>query len=108
MRIEKRSIALHQKIAQRIRVNPRLLVVADKNLERWIERDGEIPAWREWKKILRKPLAQILDLIISTGEEARQLRQSSPFCGILTPRERWKIYESFTTGAYYQGSGEHR
>jgi hypothetical protein len=35
--------------------------------------------------------------MVSPSEKARRLRQSSPFCGILTPRERWKIYESFAT-----------
>jgi len=108
MRIEERSLALHQVIARRLREKPEFLQVAKNNLERWIKRDGELPAWMEWENILRKPITQIVDLMVSTSEKGRQLRQSSPFCGILTPQERWKIYESFTIGAYYQGSGEHR
>ena len=107
-RVEERSITLHQEIARRIHGNPELLLIAKRNLERWIKRDGEIPVWGEWQEILRRPLVEIVDLLVSPSENARRLRQSSPFCGILAPRERWKIYESFTTGTYYQGSGEHR
>ena len=107
-RVEERSIALHREIARRIHANPELLLIAKRNLERWIKMDGEIPVWREWQEILERPLVQIVDLLISPDENAKRLRQSSPFCGILNPRERWKIYESFTAGTYYQGSGEHR
>jgi len=107
-RIEERSIALHQEIAKRIRANPELLQIAKNNLKKWIMKDGEIPVWREWQKILARPLEQIVDLLVSSDENARRMRQSSPFCGILTPRERWKTYETFTTGAYYKGGRKYR
>lgn len=106
-RIEQRRIALHREIVERIEANPALIHIARENLERWIRQNGEIPVWREWKDILERPLAEILDLLVSEEENARRLRQSSPFCGILTARERWRVYESFTVGAYYQSGGEH-
>ena len=31
-------------------------------------------------------------VLLDESEEGQRLRQSSPFCGILTPRERWAIY----------------
>ena len=108
MRIEERSIALHREIARRLHIKPELLGVARNNLERWIQRDGVIPGWTEWKKILEKSEEDLLAFLFSRDEKARQLRQSSPFCGILTPRERWKIYEAFSTGTYYQSRGKHR
>jgi len=107
-RLEERSIALHREIAKRVRANPELIVMVRKNLEQWIEKSGEIPVWNEWNKILGKSMDEIIGLMVSPGEKARQLRQSSPFCGILTPKERWKIYESFEAGTYYQGRREHR
>ena len=106
-RLEERSLALHREVAERIQANPALVQVAERNLGNWIRQHGQIPVWREWKEILGKPLAEIMELLVSDDENARRLRQSSPFCGILTPRERWRIYESFTVGAYYQGSGEY-
>jgi hypothetical protein len=93
--IEERSIVLHRVIAERVSENPALLEVARTNLRRWVGRDGERLYWTEWEKILNSPLEDILALMVSPSEKARWLRQSSPFCGILTPRERWKIYESF-------------
>ncbi|MEW6669966.1 MAG: hypothetical protein AB1512_32550 [Thermodesulfobacteriota bacterium] len=108
LRLEERSIALHEVIARRISARPELLEIAKENLARWIERDGEIPSWREWKEILTRPIAEIIEVLRSRDEKARRLRQSSPFCGLLTPGERWRIYESFTVGAYYQGGRQHR
>ena len=100
-RVEARSLALHKEIAGRIRTNPELVMTAKKNIERWIQRDGEKAIWGEWNEILERPLIEIMGFLVSDDENGRRLRQSSPFCGILTPRERWAIYESFTVGAYY-------
>jgi hypothetical protein len=94
--IEERSILLHREIAQRVSENPALLDMARANLRRWVGRDGERLYWTEWEKLLEDPVEEILAFMVSSTERARRLRQSSPFCGILTPRERWKIYESFT------------
>ena len=107
-RIEERSLQLHKEIARRLQRHPQLLEIAKGNLSRWIERDGETPVWSEWSEILNGPLSQVLSVLLSPDEKGARLRQSSPFSGILTPKERWKIYESFTIRAYYPGSGEHR
>jgi hypothetical protein len=102
IRIEERSIALHEAIAQRLREKPELLELARENLDRWIEMSGETPAWRSWKRILGEPLDAIIQLLVSPDERSRELRQSSPFCGILSQKERWRIYETFSPGTYYQ------
>jgi hypothetical protein len=107
-RLEERSIALHEEVARRLSACPELIGIAKENIARWIERDGEIPPWKEWKEILDRPLSEIIDVLLSRDERARHLRQSSPFCGFLAPRERWCIYESFTIGAYRQGGSKHR
>lgn len=108
MRLEERSIALHEEISRRLSARPELLEIAKENIARWIERDGEIPPWGEWKEILSRPVLEIIEVLRSRDEKARHLRQSSPFCGLLTPRERWRIYESYAVGAYYQGGRQHR
>ena len=95
--IDERSLALHRAVAQRLKENPTLLEIARNNLERWCQEGGMRSYWTEWKNILRSPLDEILSFLVSNDERAKWLRQSSPFCGILTPRERWKIYESFST-----------
>jgi hypothetical protein len=102
------QISSERRIARRLFARPELLEIAKENLARWMERDGEIPPWRAWRHILSQPVAEVIEVLLSRDEKARHLRESSPFCGLLTPKERWRIYESFTVRAYYQGDGQHR
>lgn len=96
LRIDERSIALHRAIARKLIASPELVEVALGNIRRWLEQgSGSALYLREWNDILQKPIEEIAELIVSKSEHMCELRQSTPFCGILTPRERWKIYESF-------------
>jgi len=107
IRIEKRSIALHRAIADRIRTNPRLMEKARENLQKYLDQFAQenrpLPkSLSEWQDILtNRSLEAVLEFLVSSGETAGRLRQSSPFAGILTPKERWKIYEAYRPGAYY-------
>jgi len=56
---------------------------------RWIERG--VPAY-EWMAILDRPWSEIREILLGESEESQRLRKSDPFCGILTPVERWEIY----------------
>ena len=40
---------------------------------------------------------EILDLLRSDTEDARRLRQSSPFCGILSEEERLAVFREYET-----------
>lgn len=107
IRIEKRSIALHRAIADRIRTNPRLMEKARENLQKYLDQFAQenrpLPkSLLEWQDILtNRSREAVLEFLVSSGETAGRLRQSSPFAGILTPKERWKIYEAYRPGAYY-------
>jgi hypothetical protein len=46
----------------------------------------------EWDRILEQEWEAIRLLLLDPGEKGRRLRQSNPFCGVLSPRERWEIY----------------
>jgi hypothetical protein len=35
-------------------------------------------------------------VLLDESDEGQRLRQSDPFCGILTPEERWKIYREYS------------
>jgi hypothetical protein len=97
-KIEERSLALHREIAQRIRKNPELLSRVRDRLVNDI-RSGRFSvrltdAMQEWLDLLNgSSLDQILQLLIDQGENARRLRQSTPFAGILTQEERRRIVE---------------
>jgi hypothetical protein len=95
--LEARSLAMHALIARKIELNPTLLEIAHQNIERWSTRweDGS-PAWlEEWREVLKQPWQHVAALITEPSEHGARVRQSSPFAGILTNDERWRIYETF-------------
>ena len=96
--IDERSLALGRQVAGKLRADPLLLGRARATLDRWLaQRASAAPAvLREWQEILsRWPLERILDLLASSDENTRRLRQSSPFCGILSPEERLAIFKEY-------------
>jgi hypothetical protein len=96
--IDERSLALDLAIAEKLRAEPGLLDRARTTLDRWLEqRQPAVPsALLEWREVLsRWPFARILDLLASSDENTRRLRQSSPFCGILSPEERLAILKDY-------------
>jgi hypothetical protein len=51
-------------------------------------------AMQEWLDLLKSSsLEKVLELLVDDSENARQLRQSTPFAGILTQEERRRIIE---------------
>lgn len=95
--IDARSLELHRRIAAKIRRNPALLAIPKNNIKRWLSQGhGDTnSALYEWQKILRKPLDKILAILTTDDEEGCRLRQSSPFTGVLTPKERTKIFQKY-------------
>ena len=95
-RIDRRSLAMHRAIADKLRANPALMEIAHENLERWSRSmPRSQPYWDAWRELLRRPTEEILARIVEDSERMTALRQTSPFAGVLTPRERWAIYARF-------------
>ncbi len=90
--IDERSLRLARAVAERLDENPELL----DRVRNWAE-SQESPAVREWLPILRGPWEQIRKVLLSADQESTRLRQSSPFVGVLSPRERWAIYAEKTS-----------
>ncbi len=98
--IDARSLALDMRIADQLAAQPSLLDRARATLRRWIAQRGpDVPAvLREWDHILNHSSpAALLELLRRDDPRARRLRQSSPFCGILTPAERLAIFKEYET-----------
>ena len=95
--IEARSLAMHCLAARKIEHNPALLDQVRRTLEIWRSRYGaDTPrALDEWKAILRQPWPGIAAFITDQGERAMRLRQSTPFAGVLSARERARVYAAF-------------
>lgn len=100
---------MHRAIAEKLRDKPELLGIARDNLKRWRPTAGRsTPHIDAWEKFLDKPLDELLALIVEDSEHMRAMRQTGPFAGILSPKERWMIYDSFAVGAHHRGSGNDR
>jgi hypothetical protein len=66
--------------------------VAQRNLTRArAEHDVQPPWVHRWQELLDGPTSELIAVLTSPNEGARVLRQSSPFAGVLTPRERWAL-----------------
>ncbi|HZU90028.1 MAG TPA: hypothetical protein VE993_12290 [Stellaceae bacterium] len=76
-RIDERSLAMHRLIARKVLA--------------------------EWEHILNGPADQAALFLAEPSERATRLRQSSPFCGILTDAERRALYESYSARTYHPG-----
>jgi hypothetical protein len=95
-RIDQRSLALHRAIAEKLRAEPALMAIALDNIERWSRTGGRSqPYWDAWREILTRPLPEISNLLVEESERMTALRQATPFAGVLTPAERWAIYDEF-------------
>jgi hypothetical protein len=91
--IDQRSLALARAVVDVIDRDPsrRGLEHARSTCRRWILQNPS-PAMEEWGRLLERDWQAIRLWLLDPGEEGRRLRQSSPFCGVLSPRERWTIY----------------
>ncbi|HSO21295.1 MAG TPA: hypothetical protein VLT81_00225 [Chondromyces sp.] len=89
---EERSLALHREVARKLRERPELLEQARDRVRGWLESGSVSRFWAEaWLETLSAPLDKVIARITDPSEHARALRQSSPFAGVLEPRERWEI-----------------
>ena len=95
--LEARSLAMHCLAAQKVERNPALLREVRETLAAWRSRYGaDAPrALEEWQAILERSWPEIAALITDPGERATRLRQSTPFAGVLSARERKRVYAAF-------------
>lgn len=108
-RIDARSLAMHRVIAAKLIEDPGLLAIAHDNLERWTATAGRSqPYLNAWGELLNMPIEVLAARIQEDSEAMRAMRQASPFAGVLSPRERWEIYDAFAVGARNSGRWDDR
>lgn len=98
--VDRRSLALHARVAARLQTQPSLIRIAHDNLNRWRSQcDHDDPAAtviREWQDLLDSlSLDDLCGVLVRQDESADRLRQSSPFAGILSPAEVWEIKQCY-------------
>jgi hypothetical protein len=90
---EERSLALHVEIARRLEADPGILELARRRVQAWRQRGEVSNAYVDsWERILNRPLHEVARSLTDPGEDARALRQVTPFAGVVAPRERWRIW----------------
>src|SRR5216684_3032960 len=89
------DLLAHRAMARKIRRDPKLFRRVHRNIARWEKANRGCPApLREWKEILREhDMGSVLRIATQANDEGDRLRHSSPFCGILTLRERKTLWE---------------
>lgn len=95
---EERSIWLHRAIAGRLRQDPAaVLAKARANLERLrrVHGPSAAPYVRRWADLLDGPLEDLIATMTADDQPARDIRQCTPFAGVLRPTERWEVYRQF-------------
>jgi hypothetical protein len=90
--IDRRSLEMVRRIVAKIDADPerRGLEHAKRVCNRWVTQG--IASAREWQTLLQEPWETVRSILLDDSDEGQRLRQTDPFCGILTPAERWEIY----------------
>lgn len=90
---ELRGLAYHRAIAERL--NHEVVEEAHYRMLKWLEegalQEGYAAAWLE---LLEAPIPAIRKAITEDDQRGRDLRQNSPFAGVLSERERRRILEA--------------
>lgn len=90
---EERSLAYHAAIAARLAREPGLLESARARVHAWLQHGPTAPHYaREWAVVLEDTPESIAAFLVDRSERACELRQSTPFAGALSARERWEIW----------------
>lgn len=90
-RVEEKSLAIHRRIAGRLLQQPQpTLRTAGANLRRLREADrGHSVRWLDqWEVLLDQPIDEIVVAMLARTQEGIDLRQMTPFAGVLTDVER--------------------
>jgi transcriptional regulator with XRE-family HTH domain len=92
-----RSLAFHRAIADLLRKNPELIVKRTrKNLGKLASMHPDagtlFDKWREW---LSFPLETLIEKILDSQQEACEMRQVSPFSGLLNAQQRTQVLRDF-------------
>jgi hypothetical protein len=87
-----RSLAFHREIARRLVADPAVLERARLRVKDWLAQTPDRPYAGAWSKVLAGDVESVAAFLVDRNELAEELRQSSPFAGVLDPRERWAIW----------------
>ena len=96
-REDKRSLAYHRALVEVLRKDPvPILRRAIRNVDKLARmHPGAKILFDQWKEWLRLPPNILASKILDPFPEAREMRQVSPFSGVLSPKHRARILRQF-------------
>lgn len=100
-REDRRSLHLHAAIASRLMRDPEaILGKARQNLGLMRDRHPVAHSLlREWEVLLDQSVRGVASVLVDPSPHARELRQVTPFAGVLTASERAEVYRDFAAEA---------
>jgi len=92
-----RSLWLHRAVAGKFVTDPPgAITMARANLRRMLEVEPRTQTYvRAWERLLEAGPEAVLETMTSTSAEAVELRQNTPFAGVLSDAERQAILRAF-------------
>lgn len=92
-----RSLWLHRAVAGKFVADPdRAIATARSNLARMLEVEPRTETYvQAWEHLLDAGPEAVLEVMTSTSREAVDLRQNTPFAGVLSEAERQAILRAF-------------
>lgn len=91
-RADRRALAYHRAVAGRL--SRAMVDEALHRVWRWRDEGKLDPRYaEEWEEILARPVAEVRRAIVEDSDRGRDLRQNSPFAGMLSEPERKSILE---------------
>ncbi|HSI58792.1 MAG TPA: hypothetical protein VLA16_14635 [Ideonella sp.] len=98
--LDRRSLAMHRLVVDKIRRDPALFERARATLARWRASVcvSSQPYLEEWERSMNQGMEACLALAVEDSQRATALRQSSPFAGVLTHRERFEFLRTWSSG----------
>ena len=99
-RSQEKSLWLHRALLTQMLTDPDSVIAkARENLRRWSgmhRSDGmTIDYFRKWERVLDDGLDAVVEVVTSPSKEACEMRQNSPFAGVLPEETRVKVLRSF-------------
>ncbi|HEY1684109.1 MAG TPA: hypothetical protein VGG19_05060 [Tepidisphaeraceae bacterium] len=89
------GLEIAKRVATGLPSHPEWIELAKTNLSRWKKRNHDsaslVACYEEWEHILQQPMSEIISILLTQTEQGTRLRQNSPFAGVLSAADVWRI-----------------
>lgn len=97
--LDARSLALHERIAEKVKVDPSLIDRARSVVESWLTNahvdKRSHPYMHQWFAILSSDVDRVIQAMLDPSQAGKDLRQASPFAGALSHKERFQFFREW-------------